>query len=381
MARRRPCEGGSFQLSPLTPPPPPLIHPSPHCHPPPNPLLYPLVHPGLNIPPAPGVHNLIPMRSTLQQLTAIARQTMMEASRQPVFLLLSALTLLFIALLPILITHMIGESSRIIRDSSLALLWMAGLLLGGFGAGSTLSRELRRGTLASVLSKPMTRETFFLAKFLGVALVMLAYTAAATMAAMLATRSAAIPFRTDWWGIGPLIAGILAAFALAGLQNFLFRTPFVSRAFLYLLLGVTAAFLTSCLIGPDHNLGGFGHAIPWNILPAGALLALAILVLTAIAVTLATRFDITGTMLLCAAAFLLGLMSDYLLGQRAPDHLLYAIGYHIVPNWQVFWAVDALVLGAIPWSYVASVAAYTSLYLAATLALGLALFRNLEVKA
>lgn len=318
------------------------------------------------------------MRLACNQFATVARQTSLEASRQPAFLLLTAGTLVMVTLLPVLITHVLGDAGRMIRDSALALVWMAGLLLGCFGAASTISRELRLGTLASILSKPMSREIFFLAKFAGIAAVMAAYTAAATLATLVSVHAVRNLYRVDWFSTGVMLAAVIAAFALAGLRNYLFRSPFSSGAFRDLLLcvGLAAGAVAWRAGGP----AGHEAAFPWTLLPAGILIGLAIAVLCGFAVTAATRLDLTGSMILCTLVLLAGLMSDYLVGQHMDAHPALRMLYGILPNWQNFWAVDALNRGTIPWSYVGRVAAYALTYLAGILLIGLSGFRRMEVK-
>lgn len=315
------------------------------------------------------------MQTGANQFFTIARMTALEASRQPIFLLLTTSVVLFIGLLPLSITHVIGDSARIVRDSALALQLVSGLILACFAATSTITRELRKGTLASIISKPIPRALFFLAKFAGVAAIMFTYALTTTLATMLATRTAAVPFYHDWWGVGPLLAALPLAYLWSGLQNYLHQIPFVSRAYLVLTLCVAGAFAVSAFIPAQGE-----PAIPWEIFPAGLLIALAMILISAFAVSLATRLEMVPTLSICLGIFLAGLMSDYFFGARAATSKVFATLYALLPNWQHYWAVDALHGGGIPWIYTAGVAAYTALYGLAILAAGLWAFNNMEVK-
>lgn len=319
------------------------------------------------------------MRLALKQFSTVARQTTLEASRQPAFLLLSATTLLLIGLLPLLITHVLGEATRMIRDSSLALFWMAGLLLGCYGAASTISRELRLGTLASVVTKPMSRSLFFLAKFFGIALVMTAFIFAATLASILAVHAVRVLYWIDWWTLGSLYLGILGAFAVSGLRNFLFRSPFTSGAFRDVLVSVVLAFAFVLWRSTGSTTGGLPSSMPWSVVPAAVLIGLAVILLCSFAVALSTRLGLTGTMMVCAVILMVGLMSDYLLGPYAQTNEALRLLYLLIPNWQNFWAVDALNHGEIPWQYVFEVLQYSGLYMIGILLLGIAGFRMMEV--
>jgi hypothetical protein len=319
------------------------------------------------------------MRSTVNQYFGITKLTALEASRQPIFLLLTTTIIVFIGLLPLLITHVIGESSRIVRDSALAVQFVSGLVLGCFAATSTITRELRQGTLASILSKPVNRILFFLAKFSGVAVIMIVYGLTTTLATMLSVRTAAETFHYDWWGIGPLFVAVLLSYLWAGVQNYVLRIPFVSRTYLMVSLSVLIAFLISCGIPHHPEETGFGTAFEWNIMSAGILLSLAMVLLCSFAVSLAIRFDMVPTFSICLIIFLIGLMSDYIFGRQAQAHWLFGFAYGIVPNWQHFWTVDALNAGSIPLLYIADVTLYAATYAIAVLSAGLLVFSRTEV--
>ena len=98
---------------------------------------------------------------------AVARLTALEAIRRPVFLLVTLSSIGGILLLPLLLNYTLGDSARIIRDSAVAFYFVGGLILAAMAAGETLTRELRRGTAATILAKPVSRSAFFLAKAAG----------------------------------------------------------------------------------------------------------------------------------------------------------------------------------------------------------------------
>lgn len=321
------------------------------------------------------------MRLQAKQFTAVASMTALEAMRQPILLLLTLSTVAFIAAMPFVFTHVLGESVRIVRDSAMALLFVGGLVMGSHAASAALAREIRRGTASSILSKPVERGLFFLAKYTGVAIAMLLYAAVTTVAAVLSTRCARESFYYDWWGAGPLFSAILLALAISGLENYFARRPFVSRCFGWLVVLLPVALAVSCFQPVDAEKStAFGSGMPWNVVPAATLVALAILVLAGFAMALSTRLEIAPTLTLCSAIFMAGLMSDYLLGRHAGTSRLAAFLYGIIPNWQHFWAMDALNAHGIPWSYVLHAAGYAGLYLAALLCAGIVSIRGMEVR-
>lgn len=320
------------------------------------------------------------MRLLLRQGLTIAGLTALETIRYPIITLLTASSLIFIAAMPFVFTHTLNDSARLVRDSALALHFVLGLILGVLMACTALRAELRGGTAAAVLSKPVPRSLFFIGKFLGLAAIMVAFSVLMTCAAILATRTAAVAFMYDAWGSGPLLAAVLLAMLIGGAQNFLFQKPFTSRAFGALLILVPAAVAISGAIPDNGEPAPWGAALPLAVIPASALVTLAILLLTGFALALATRLDVVPALVVSSVVFMIGLMADYLFGRQAAHSRLFALLDGLAPNFQHFWAADALAGDGVPWSYVARVAVYTACYLAAILAAGIFAFRRMELR-
>lgn len=316
------------------------------------------------------------------QLFALARLAALEAIRRPVFLLVSLVCIGGIILLPLLLNYTLGDSARIIRDSALALYFTGGLVLAATAAGETMARELRRGTAATILSKPVARATFFLAKAAGIAAALLLYAVAALAATLLSVRAGASDLQLDWTAALPALLALLLASALAGAWNHRTRRPFTSAAFVLLLifllaaLGISAGFQTPL----DHL--AFPDNFSWPILRVGLLLYFCLGMVVALAVALATRLQAMPVLLLASGLFCFGLMADYFLGPHLPTSWAARAAYAILPNVQAFWLLDALdVAGTIPGPYLALAAAYAAAWSAAVLALGLLSFQYREIAA
>lgn len=317
-----------------------------------------------------------------KQFLAIARLTALEAIRLPIAFLLFSTVLCLIAVLPLTLSHTLGESMKFVRDGALAFMWVSGLLLSAHLACSSITAEMRRGTVSAVLSKPVQRPIFFLAKFTGIVWILTLFSIGLIMAVMISTRTARTPYIADWRAAVPFGLAIVCAFLVGGLINFFLRRPFVSNTFVALFVLLTGAFLYAGLAGEDGGFIPFGELYDFRILPAGLLIGLAILVLAALSVSLATRFRTIPTLAICGGLFLLGLLSDYLFGRFVDSSWLSALLYRILPNWQHFWVVDALAgEGSIPLSYVGLAAGYALVYLSGILLLGMASFQRTEVAA
>jgi ABC-type transport system involved in multi-copper enzyme maturation permease subunit len=325
----------------------------------------------------------------------IARLTCVEIPRQPALLLLTTTLILFIACLPFLISFNLGEAGKLVRDSALAMMFLGGLLLAVPAACNAVSSEIRRGTAGAILSKPISRGRFLAAKFAGVSAVMLVFSLMATLTIVMTDRAAAREFDIAWEFLVPVYIAVAAAYLVAALINHRTSRPFPSTAFWCMALFLVLAFawtLTRDGAGGggviDH--GSHSHADPnagepipvrWALFQAGLLLTFAALMLQALALLCALRLATVPALSVCGGFFLLGLMSDYLLAERAETQLWARAAYVLLPNWQHFWMADALSAGgSIPWVYVGQAGLYALAWTAAILFLALGLFERMEVR-
>ena len=325
----------------------------------------------------------------LRQFIALTVLTALEAMRQPICLLLAVTCIALTALVPLTIMHNFGEDGKLVRDSGLALHFVFGLFLAGYAASSSLSREMKSGTASAVLSKPVGREIFFLAKFTGIACLILLFSMCAASATLLSERAAEKFYSTSkftgWHsdnrtGIMLACAPFLALFS-GGLINYKLRRPFESTAFALLLMFLLLVFFIAGFFDVNGAFAPFDFRVQWRILPASFLITMALIVLSAVAMMLSTRLSTAPTLIFSSAVFMIGLMSDYLFGRHAGASHVSAFLYRILPNWQHFWVSDALSNGGtIPALYILNAGQYALIYLAGILCLGILSFRYAEMK-
>ena len=276
-----------------------------------------------------------------------------------------------------------GDEPKLVENSVLAVMLLSGLFGAVLSASSSLAREIRSGTALAVLSKPVGRAQFLLAKFAGLAAALTVLTYVNMIGVLLASRMAFDAYgKTDLPAIGIFGGGILLAYALAGFSNFFLRRPFVSDAVFAMLVFTTlSAFFVFQFTTQKESLGTMA-TVNWNLLPAGILILFALWILAAVALACSTRFDTIPTLAICSAVFLVGLMSDYFFGLRAQAGDWWASTlYSVIPNWQLFWLADAIETGknTFQWAYVGKAFAYAVCYAGAALAVGTALFEEREL--
>jgi ABC-2 type transport system permease protein len=319
----------------------------------------------------------------MRQFITIASNAFMELVRQPVFLLLMTTSSMFEVFLACINYFGFGDEPKLVKNSALAVMFLAGLFGAVLSASSSVAREIRSGTALAVLAKPVGRAQFLLAKYFGLAgaLTLLCYVNC--LAVLLASRMAFDAYGdVDYPGLGMFVGALVMAYAIGGFTNFFLRRPFVADAVFGVVIMVTIAFIVLHFIPRDAGrMGADYKGIDWRIIPASVLLLFALLILAAIALACSTRFELIPTLAICSAFFLLGLVSEYFWKQRADLGQWWASAlYTVTPNWQLFWRADVLENdNTIPLSYLGKAFGYALAYVGATLAMALVLFEDREL--
>ena len=153
----------------------------------------------------------------MTQAAAIAWNTLLEAVREKVLYLLATFAGFVFLASRVLAPLALGEGRRVTIDLGMMGLSLTGLLVVVFVGHSLVYRELERGTVAFLVSRPVGRGSFVLGKVLGLAAVLLILVA--TMGGILGTvlRASGHPVGSELlagMGIALLELWILAALAI-----------------------------------------------------------------------------------------------------------------------------------------------------------------------
>jgi len=320
------------------------------------------------------------MKKFPSQILHIARVTAIEGLQQPVCMLLTFVAVSFIILQPVTQLNTFGEPGRMARDCGLAFMLVIGMFVCAFTAGDTLAAEIRRGTVAVALSKPLHRATFIFGKFLGVAAVAAVFAWCVVFAILFAERTSeqfvetneiAGNFRDTLCGALALCAAP-AALLLAALLNYLRGLRFglaffVSLSVIQPLLLLLFGFFTRT--GDYTGFAGFSPSLDWRIVPAALLVLMLIWVFAAALTAFATRLQSGAAAAAGFALLFAGFMSESQFANS--ENIAGRILYSVIPDVQNFWMADALGGGGtIPAAYTAGCALYAFLLIAFMLSLG-----------
>src|SRR2546423_2343793 len=103
----------------------------------------------------------------MRQFITIATNAFMELVRQPVFLLLMTSSAAFEIFLATPYYFAFGDEPKLVKNSTLAVMLLAGLLGAVLSASASLAREIRTGTPPAVALKAICRAPILIVKYFG----------------------------------------------------------------------------------------------------------------------------------------------------------------------------------------------------------------------
>lgn len=267
------------------------------------------------------------------QLLAIARNTFVESVRQPIFFVLVAVAGVLQLFNSMLSTYSMGYTDvtevsgddKLLLDVGLATVLFCATLLAAFIATAVVSREIEQKTALTVISKPVGRPLFVIGKYLGAAGAVLAAVALMLAFFLFALQHGVMSRALDHYDYPVVVLGLgstLLAVAIATWGNYFYGWVFSSSVIFLMVPLALLALLATLAFGPDWKVHKdmaevFAKEVKPTVLAACGGVALAMLVLTAVAVACSTRLGQVMTIVVCFGVFLFGLLSNHLVGRHA----------------------------------------------------------------
>jgi len=267
----------------------------------------------------------------------IAAATAKEAIRQPAFFVLAFIAGSWLVVSIFVSYFTFGEDIKMYKDTGLATISIACLLLALLTASSTVAEEIEGKTAITLLSKPINRRQFILGKFLGIEL------------------------------------GVLVLFLLLG-------TLFA--------MGVWYKYADDLRESAGEVVD---RAKQWaqvkQVLPGLILGFFEVTILASISVAISTRLPMLVNLVVCIAIFFLWHLSPVLVEATGQGNVNELVSFMAklfawaLPSLEFFNAGPAISTGAvIPWvGYVLPALGYCMLYSGAALLFAFLLFENRDV--
>ncbi len=313
---------------------------------------------------------------------AIALAAFREGVRQPMFWLLFGIAFASLTISPFIPYWTFGEDFLVIREIGYDTILLIAAVFGALAASMSISEEIEGRTAVTLMSKPVSRRHFLIGKFIGIAL------AAGVLFALLGTYFEGITLFKPWWdksdqpwwsqqNVNVVVPNENPA--PAWIMNILHR---------WALPGATSDVL--------RGIGLWTHLM-LDIAPGLILGFSQMMVLVAIAVSLATRVPMVVNLVAVVVLFFLAHLAPVLVSigyeaQRtnpgaAVSQILYFMAQLfdlVLPNLESF-RIDPALLQETPIApidftqYLASVSLYGVLYTSIALLFGLILFEDRDL--
>lgn len=302
---------------------------------------------------------------------ALTRNTFRECLRERVFFLILASTLLLIISFPVLTFFAFHMQAWAVLESSMAAILVMGFLAAVICSNASLRQETQTGTLLLLLSKPVSRFTFLLAKVAGIAGAMVIFVLICGTAAMTMTLTTVSTFNVDTKVLLPFFGLCAACFIYGGIRNYYSGVSFSENTIYSLLLTTPLYYLIFYLflcgrvaMLPETTRAGMVLIPCSELLPAMFLLLLAIMLMAMISTALALRFSFLTNLICCFLLFLMGLVANpWIREQFGSDSFIGNLLCTLIPNWQHFWMAYPLSKQIIiPAGYVGSMIIYVICY-------------------
>jgi len=317
------------------------------------------------------------------KLFTIAKNTFIETLRQPIYAIIIGAALLLFFLSPSLTMYSLSDDNKLLRELGLSTLFLTSLFIAIFSASGAVAEELENKTIVTVLSKPVQRPIFIIAKFLGVAAAVALAHYICTVALLMAIRHGVLESTADehdWTVLGSAGVVLAVVILLSAFFNYAYDWKFTSTAIVLTGILGTLAIVFLCFIDREWKFNPANNRINTDDVYGSILLLLGATVMVALAVALSSRFNIVVTLSACIGIFLLGLVSAYVFARFEDVYFVAKIGKYLVPDLQVFWISDAIYEdNPVPAKYIAIATSYTLCYTGGILALAIALFQRRQV--
>jgi ABC-type transport system involved in multi-copper enzyme maturation permease subunit len=297
---------------------------------------------------------------------AIALSAFREGVRQPMFWLLFGAAFLLMTASPVIPYFTFGEDHLVVKDIGYDTIMLVAAIFGALAASMSISEEIEGRTAVTLMSKPVSRRQFLIGKFLGIVL------AAGVLFALLGVYFQGVTLFKHWWDkMDPeptpqWVTNTLTDWALPGVTTDLLRGV---GLWTHLLLDTAPGLIL-----------GFSQ----------------VMVLVAIAVSLATRVPMVVNLVAVVVVFFLAHLTPVLVAigyseqaanPGAVSQILYFMAQlfdTLLPDLDLFHIDPALLndtpLPAGPFArFLGSVSLYGVLYTSIVLLFGLILFEDRDL--
>ena len=276
----------------------------------------------------------VAFRQAAPRVAAVALSTAKSEMAQPLYLLLLMIGLFGVLLFSIMPFNTLGEDIRLMKDSGVTLIMVLGMMQTVWSAGTSVSDEIEGRTALTVLSKPLSRRSFLIGKYIGI------------------------------------MFAVLVLFVIIG-------------ALLMLMISYKPIYDSreTTRVLPEWQMG---HEEIVTTIPALVLYFMETMAIGGIAVAFATRLPLVANFVVCFVIYVIGnLTAPLVRSTNGENELVGFVGKLIavvVPNLNTFNVQSAVDAGnQIPSIYLAAAFSYLFCFAIMTLAISMLLFEERDL--
>lgn len=319
----------------------------------------------------------------MHKFFVLAKNTFIETLRKPVYSVIIAAALFLFILSPSLTMYTMSDDNKLLRELGLSTLFLASLFIAIFSASGAVAEEIENKTISTVLTKPVQRPIFIIAKFFGVVAAVILAHYICTIGFLMSIRHGVMEdvlATVDWTVICAASITLILSFVLSTFFNYVYDWKLSSTIIVLIALFSTIGILFLFFVDRNWKFNPANNRINALDIYGSVLLLLAAIIIAALAVAFSARFNIVITLSACIGIFLLGLINDYAFGRFADVYWWAKIGRFLLPNLQVFWISDAIYEeSTVPIKYIVISTIYAISYTVGILALAVGLFQRRQI--
>ena len=277
------------------------------------------------------------------------------------------------------------NDQEMLKTVGLSTTMFLSIFIATLSASAALSKEISDKTALTVMTKPLSRVSFVLGKYVGIAGAVTLAFFVITLVFLLTVRHGVIAnARTpvDWPVVVLGITALLLTFVVGGLGNFVFNWSFNSSVVISMAVLFSITLLAVSFLGKNWELISFfdtfnSKVISVELLTAILLIFYAVQLVSAFAVAVSTRLSQVLTLVVTLIFFFVGAMYEFISPKLAANYFLGDKLFWAMPNLPFFFPLDALEKAtSIP---LGSITLYFLSYLAGVVFVAIALFQTREL--
>lgn len=309
----------------------------------------------------------------LKQFKAVYKNAFKVSASDPFYLVINLAVLLLMVLAASMPSLGPDEHLRLVRDQTHSILFICAALAGVFGLIRVVTDDLRRGAGSILMSRPLSSYVLVAGKLLGVitcvGLLFITCSAGYIWVSEITYNSQQI----NDLSLTFYLVAIALALITGGARQYLFSSNFILSSSLFLSLLMILGVGLRIVLANKAQFDFVG-------LQSLALLFLAVAAFCSTVLVFAVVADSAIVLGLGILTFLFGLISSYLslsfLGESVGQ-----IATYILPNWQIYWVLEALGQGkVVPAAYFGQIFLQSSFYVGMYVVLSTMLFERIEIK-